>query len=136
MTATSSAQVDNYLTAPVWNWTPRYTDIFEAAIAGTYTPESWWGSMADGVVDIEIPESSPVAAEMQEVKDAIIANHVFDGAITAQDGTPITDDTGTLLVDLQDPFGDPIGAVGDTINDGILLGMGFFVEGVIGSTEG
>ncbi len=133
-----SAQVDNYLTAPVWNWTPRYTDIIEAAIAGTYTPESWWGSMADGVVDIEIPESSPVAAEMQEVKDAIIAGtfDVFDGAITAQDGTAITDDTGTLLVDLQDPFGNPIGAVGDTINDGILLGMGFFVEGVIGSTEG
>ena len=35
-----SAQVDAYLTAPVWDWTPRYTEIIEAVEAGTYTPEA------------------------------------------------------------------------------------------------
>ena len=42
---------DAYLTAPVWNWGPRYVEIIEAAQAGTYTPGYYWGSMADGVVD-------------------------------------------------------------------------------------
>ncbi len=36
-----SAQVGNYLTAPVWNWTPRYTDVINAVKDGSYTPESW-----------------------------------------------------------------------------------------------
>ena len=133
-----SAQVGNYLTAPVWNWTPYYTSIIESVKDGNFTPEAYWGSMADGVVDIEIPASSPAAAQMQEVKDSIINGDfdVFDGALFAQDGTQITDADGKLLVDLSDPFGNSIGSVGDEMNDGILLGMGFFVQGVVGSVEG
>lgn len=133
-----SAQVGNYLTAPVWNWTPYYTSVINSVKDDNFVAESWWGSMADGVVDIEIPASSSAAADMEAVKQQIIDGSfdVFDGAITAQDGTQITDESGTLLVDLSDPFGNPIGSVGDQMNDGILLGMGFFVQGVIGSTEG
>lgn len=133
-----SSQVGNYLTAPVWDWSPRYTDIIESAKAGNFTPESYWGGMADGIVDIAIPDSSPVAGEMKEVKQQIIDGEfdVFNQAITDQDGTQITDDDGNLLVDLMSPFGDPIGAPGDPMNDGVMLGMGFFVENVIGSTEG
>jgi len=133
-----SSQVENYLTAPVWDWSPRYADIIEAAKAGNFTPESYWGGMADGIVDIAIPDSSPVAGEMKEVKQQILDGEfdVFDQAITAQDGTQITDDDGALLVDLMSPFGDPIGAPGDAMNDGVMLGMGFFVDNVIGSTEG
>ena len=133
-----SAQVGAYLTAPVWDWSQRYTDIIEAVKAGNYTPAAWWGGLAEGVVDISIPSSSPVAAEMQTVKDSIIAGDfdVFDGAIVDQDGNAITDGNSVLLVDLSDPFGNAIGAVGDTMNDGILGGMGFFVEGVIGSVSG
>ena len=135
-----SAQVPAYLTAPVWNWTPRYTEIIEAAQAGTYTPEAWWGGMADGVVDIEVPESSPVAAEMQTVKDSILAGDfdVFDqGTILDQDGTVIIED-GIVQVELTDPFAPDVvvAAPGDPINDGVLLTMSFFVDNVVGSPEG
>jgi basic membrane protein A len=113
-----SSQVGNYLTAPVWDWTNRYSDVINAAKDGTYTPESWWGGMAEGVVDIEIPSDSPVSAEMQEVKDLIIAGDfdVFEGEIFAQDGTVMV-------------------AAGEKLDDGAMLSMSMFVEGVIGSAE-
>ncbi len=139
-----SAQVPAYLTAPVWDWTPRYTSIIEAAKAGSYTPEAWWGGMADGVVDIAIPDSSPVAADMQAVKDSILGGEfdVFDqGTITDQDGTVIIED-GVVQVELLDPFGndfdgdgavDVVAAAGDAIHDGVLANMNFFVDNVIGT---
>lgn len=139
-----SAQVPAYLTAPVWDWTNRYSDIIEAAKAGTYTPEAWWGGMADGVVDIAIPDSSPAAADMQAVKDSILDGSfdVFDqGAITDQDGTVIIED-GVVQVELLDPFGndfdgdgatDVVAAAGDELHDGVLANMNFFVNNVIGT---
>ena len=142
-----SAQVDAYLTAPVWNWTPRYTSIIESAAAGTFTPEAWWGGMADGVVDIAIPDSSPVAGEMKEVKQEIIDGNfdVFDsGTVTDQDGNVVIED-GVIQMELLDPFGndfdedgevDVVAAPGDAINDGVLLNMNFFVENVVGSVSG
>ncbi len=131
-----SAQVDAYLTAPVWNWTERYSDIIEAVEAGTYTPEAWWGGMVDGVVDIEVPDSSPVAAEMQEVKDSILAGEfdVFDqGDVVDQDGTVIISD-GIVQTELTDPFAPDVvvASEGDEIHDGVLLTMNFFVDNVIG----
>ncbi|MDJ0498022.1 MAG: BMP family ABC transporter substrate-binding protein [Acidimicrobiia bacterium] len=132
-----SAQVDAYLTAPVWNWENRYTDIIEAAKDGNFAPESWWGGMADGVVDIEIPSSSAVAAEMQQIKDDIIAGtfDVWDqGTITAQDGTVIFED-GVIVNGWPDAFDEEatVGTPGEAINDGHLLGMNFFVSNVVGS---
>lgn len=142
-----SAQVANYLTAPVWNWTPRYTAVIEAAKNGTYKPEAWFGSMAEGAVDIEIPASSPVAAEMEEVKQQIIAGEfdVFDqGVITDQDGNVVIEE-GVIKMELLDPFGsdfdgdgnvDVVAAPGDALNDGVLLTMNFFVDNVVGSASG
>jgi len=142
-----SEQVPAYLTAPVWNWTPRYTAIIEAAAAGSYTPEAWWGGMSEGVVDIAIPDSSPVASDMQAVKDSILAGEfdVFDqGTVVDQDGTTIIED-GIVQAELLDPFGndfdedgnvDVVASPGDPINDGVLLNMSFFVDNVIGSPAG
>ncbi len=131
-----SAQVDAYLTAPVWDWTPRYSAIIEAAAAGTYVPEAWWGGMSDGVVDIEIPAESPVADDMQAVKDAILAGEfdVFDqGDVVAQDGTVIISD-GVVQTELTDPFAPDVvvASEGDAIHDGVLLTMNFFVDNVVG----
>ncbi len=133
-----SAQVDSYLTAPVWDWTGYYTDIINSVKDGSFAPAAYWGGIADGLVDISIPDSSPVAGEMKDVREQIVNGDfdVFEGAIFDQDGNQITDADGNLVVDLSDPFGNAIGAVGDAMNDGILLGMGFFVQGVIGSVEG
>ena len=135
-----SEQVEAYLTAPVWDFSQRYADIIQEAVDGEFAPTSWWGGMADGVVDIEIPESSPVAAQMQEVKDSILAGDfdVFDqGVITDQDGNVIFED-GVVQTELVNPFDDTVvvGAVGDEINDSILLNMSFFVENVEGSPAG
>lgn len=135
-----SAQVENYLTAPVWDWTPRYTEIIEQAAAGTYSPEAWWGGMADGVVDIEIPSESPVADDMQTVKDSILAGEfdVFDqGEIVDQDGTTIIAD-GVVQVELTDPFAPDVvvASEGDELHDGVLLTMSFFVDNVVGSAQG
>ena len=134
-----SEQVPAYLTAPVWDWTPRYTSIIEAAEAGNYTPEAWWGGMADGVVDIEIPDSSPVAAEMQEVKDSILAGQfdVFNvGDVVDQDGNLIIQD-GVVMTELTDPFAPDVvvASPGDDIHDGVLLTMSFFVDNVVGIIE-
>jgi len=111
---------DAYLTAPVWNWGPRYVEIIEAAQAGTYTPGYYWGSMADGVVDL-----APIAADVDSgvtdqvlaAKEAIIAGdlHPFTG--------PLYDQAGNLVL-----------GAGEVMDDGTMLGMDFFVEGVVGST--
>ena len=135
-----SEQVDAYLTAPVWNWTPRYALVIEAVKAGTYTPDAYWGGMADGLVDIEVPDDSPVAAEMQQVKADILSGSfdVFDsGDVIDQDGNVIISD-GVVQTELTDPF-DPsvvIAAEGDALNDGVLLTMSFFVQNVVGSPAG
>ncbi|MDP6648633.1 MAG: ABC transporter substrate-binding protein, partial [Acidimicrobiales bacterium] len=109
-----------FLTAPVWNWGPRYVDIIEAAAAGTYTPGSYWGSMADGIVDlapIAADVDADVVAAVEARKAEIIAGtfHPFSG--------PINDQAGNVMV-----------AAGETMDDGSMLGMDLFVEGVVGAT--
>ncbi|MCH2431045.1 MAG: BMP family ABC transporter substrate-binding protein, partial [Acidimicrobiales bacterium] len=109
-----------YLTAPVWDWGPRYVEIIEAAQAGTYTPGYYWGSMADGVVDL-----APIAADVDSgVTDQVMA---AKAAIIAGDLHPFTGP-------LHDQAGNLILADGAVMDDGTMLGMSFFVDGVIGST--
>ncbi len=109
-----------YLTAPVWDWGPRYAEIIEAATAGTYTPGYYWGSMADGIVDlapIADDVDADVVAAVEARKAEIIAGdfHPFSG--------PIHDQAGNVMV-----------AAGETMGDGDMLGMSLFVDGVIGAT--
>jgi len=114
-----SSQVDAYLTAPVWDWSARYSEVINAAADQTYEPSSWWGGMADGVVDIAIPDSSPIAGEMKDIKAQMIDGtfDVFTGPINAQDGSEWL-------------------AAGSALDDGAMLGMDQFVEGVVGSAAG
>jgi basic membrane protein A len=108
-----------HLTAPVWNWGPRYIEIIGQATDGTYEGGYYWGSMADGVVDL-----APIAADVDSAVKAAVAErkqqiidgtfHPFQGPINAQDGS--------LYV-----------AAGDVLDDGTMLSMDVFVEGVIGS---
>ena len=76
--------------------------------------------MADGIVDLapiasDVDQS--VIDQVMEAKAAIIAGdlHPFTGPLLDQDGTEV------------------LGA-GEIMDDGAMLGMMFFVEGVIGST--
>jgi len=109
-----------YLTAPVWNWGPRYAELIEQTEAGTYEGGYYWGSMADGIVDLapiadDVDDSvkSAVAERKQQILDGTF--HPFQGPIYGQDGSVMV-------------------AAGETMADGDMLGMGCFVEGVIGST--
>jgi len=109
-----------YLTAPVWNWGPRYVELIEQTEAGTYEGGYYWGSMADGIVDLapiadDVDDSvkSAVAERKQQILDGTF--HPFQGPINGQDGSAMV-------------------AAGETMADGDMLGIGCFVEGVIGST--
>ena len=48
---------DAVLTSAVWNWGSYYTMVAEQIIAGEWNSNQYWGSWADGVVDI-----APIAA--------------------------------------------------------------------------
>ncbi len=113
---------DAFITAPVWNWGPYYARIIDAVDAGTYAPGAYWGGMDDGIVALaplaaDVP--ADVAAEIDEVAAQLTDGSwdVFTGEIRDQDGNVVV-------------------AEGETMEDGPMLGMGFFVEGVVGSATG
>ena len=111
-----------FITAPVWDWSDRYAEIINSVADGSYTPESYWGGMGDGIVGLapladDVPED--IATQIESLTADIIAGdfHPFTG--------PITDNEGNEVV-----------ADGETPDDGALLTMEYLVAGVIGSTEG
>ncbi len=110
----------SHLTAPIWDWAPFYKKTVEQVKAGTWKSESTWLSMADGIVDLA-PMSNMVPKEVQDKvmakKEAIIGGEkVFVG--------PIKDQKGAEKV-----------AAGAAMSDEEMLGMTWFVEGVVGTTE-
>lgn len=108
------------MTGPVWNWGPYYASVVEAVKAGTWAPQQYWGSMADGIVDIGPYNEDLMTAEMiaavEEAKAQIISGdlEVFAG--------PIKDQSGAVKV-----------ADGESMADGDKLGFDWFVQGVVGS---
>ncbi|MFT7474483.1 MAG: basic membrane protein A [Verrucomicrobiales bacterium] len=114
----SSFAPDAYLASAVWNWGPRYAEVMQAALDGTYVPTGYWGSYADGIVDIgSIADDVPadVVDQVNAVRDGMIAGtfNPFEG--------PIADQAGNTIV-----------GAGEAVDIGKLLGETFFVEGVIG----
>lgn len=110
-----------YMTAPVWNWGPYYVDQVQKVIDGTWTSVNYWGGMADGVVAIDtLTDNAPAEAKkvVEESAQKIISGelHPFAG--------PVYDQNGELKV-----------AEGEVMSDGDMLGMMWFVEGVIGKIE-
>ncbi|WP_309668482.1 BMP family ABC transporter substrate-binding protein [Tabrizicola sp.] len=100
------------------NWAPYYVKRVGALMDGTYAQADAWEGIAGGEVEIgEITAAVPaeVKAEAEAMRDAIAAGtyHPFTGPIKKQDGSD-------WLAD---------GAVAP---DGDLLGMGFYVEGIVG----
>lgn len=113
---------DSVLTSPIWNWGVKYVEIAKAAMAGTYSTESFWGGMEDGVVDLaEISPEVPadVVALVNDYKSRILSGEwdVFCGPIKGQNGE--------LSV-----------AEGTCMTDEEMLSMEWFVEGVVGEAAG
>jgi basic membrane protein A len=111
-----------HLTAAVWNWTPLYEAMMQELRAGKWTGERsiWWG-MDKGVVDI-----APFGAMVpKDVQDKVLAKkaELVRGEDTIFVG-PIKDQAGQVKI--------PAGVKAE---DKELLGMTWFVEGVVGSVQ-
>lgn len=108
---------DSVLTSAIWDFGVYYIDAVSKAMESTWQPGEYWGTMADGIVGLA--EFSPMvtdeAIQLVEEAEARIANgeDVFCG--------PISNQAGELQVE-----------EGECLSDGEMLGMDWFVEGVIG----
>ncbi len=111
-----------WLTAPVWDWGPFYIKTVKDVMAGTWKSEQYYGTMADGLVNLA-PVADSVPAEtrtaIDETKAKIISGEFapFTGPIMKQDGSEAIADG------VKAPLGD-------------LLKMDYFVKGINGSASG
>ncbi len=99
------------LTAIVDNWAPYYVRRVNDVINGTWKSQSSWDGMAEGTVSLAPYTNMPedVAKMAAETAAAIAAGTLnpFGGAVTKQDGTVV-----------------------DKVDDGMILGMNWYVKGV------
>jgi basic membrane protein A len=107
-----------FLTAPVWNWGPYYVSRVQAILDGTWEPDSYYGNMADGMIEIA-PMSDLVPADVQDAVTQRMAD-IKSGAFHALQG-PIYDQQGTLKI----PEGEVM-----SLKD--ALAWQWFVQGVEG----
>jgi basic membrane protein A and related proteins len=106
------------LSSIIDNWGPYYVRRVGEAMEGTWEQSDTWEGMDDGMVVIgEMTEAIPeeVRASATALMESIRAGeyHPFTGPINRQDGTAWL-------------------AEGESADDGTLLGMDFYVEGLTG----
>lgn len=106
------------LTSIIDNWAPYYVERVGAVIDGTWTSTDVWGGFNTGMVALApygaaVPEDVKALAE--EARAAISEGrlHPFTGPINRQDGSEWL-------------------KAGEIADDGTLLGMDFYVEGIVG----
>jgi len=110
-----------HLTAPVWNWGPYYTSVVKEVQAGTWKSESVWPGIKTGIVGLA-PFGDMVP---QEIRDMVSAKKAELVAGTTDVFTgPIKDQQGKVRI-----------TEGVQADDKTLLGMTWFVEGVVGTTK-
>ncbi|HKK86162.1 MAG TPA: BMP family ABC transporter substrate-binding protein, partial [Roseovarius sp.] len=100
------------------DWAPYYIDRTQAVMDGTWETKQTWDGIGPGMVKIgEITDAVPadVKAEALALKEAMANGdyHPFTGPLKKQDGSDWL-------------------AEGETADDGTLLGMNFYVEGLTG----
>jgi simple sugar transport system substrate-binding protein len=98
------------------DWAPYYIARTQAVLDGTWESTDTWDGIGPGMVSIgEITDAVPanVKVEALAMRDAIAdgSYHPFTGPIKKQDGSDWL-------------------AAGETADDGTLLGMKFYVEGI------
>jgi len=106
------------VSAIIDDWAPYYIARTQAVIDGTWESTDTWDGIGPGMVGIgEMTDAIPeeVRASAQAMVEAIAAGeyHPFTGPLNRQDGTPWL-------------------AEGEIAEDGTLLGMDFYVEGLTG----
>lgn len=110
-----------HLVAAVWNWTPIYKEIVEEVKAGKFKSRDIWYGLEKGVVGLS--PFGPMVPEKIKEKVLKIKEEIKKGKFKVFTG-PIKDQQGKIRI--------PAGKVA---SDQELLGMDWFVEGVIGNTK-
>ena len=107
------------LTAIIDDWAPYYVRRVGDLMNGTWSSTDTWGGFDTGMVALApygkaVPDG--VKAMAEEARKAITEGrlHAFTGPVNKQDGSPWL-------------------KAGETADDGTLLGMNFYVEGIEGS---
>jgi simple sugar transport system substrate-binding protein len=107
------------LTAIIDNWGPYYVERVGAVIDGSWESTDVWQGMKEGLV-VMSPFSDRIPADVRAEAEAMVAAisdgsyHPFTGPINRQDGSPWL-------------------AAGEVADDGTLLGMNFYIEGIEGA---
>ncbi|MEJ2176674.1 MAG: BMP family ABC transporter substrate-binding protein [Gammaproteobacteria bacterium] len=106
------------LTAIVDDWGPYYVERVKAAMDGSWKSEDTWDGLAPGMV-VMAPYGDAVPNEVREAADAI-SNDIISGALHPFQGP------------IKNQAGEVVAKEGEIIDDGTLLGMNYYVEGVQG----
>jgi basic membrane protein A len=106
------------LTSIIDDWNGYYIDRTQAVMDGTWASQDTWGGISSGMVGFAeygegVPEDVKAAADL--VREGIAAGtlHPFQGPLLNQAGEQII-------------------PAGETLDDGVLLGMNYYVQGVQG----
>jgi basic membrane protein A and related proteins len=117
----------SWLTAATYNWGVYYLKRVKAAMAGTWTPGFYYGSIKDGFTglapygpDVSAKTKAMIAAKKKAIESGKF--YEFKG--------PLWDQSGKLRV----PKGKRMGVLNGGTNS--LYGMNWLVKGVIGSPKG
>lgn len=110
-----------HLTAPIWNWSVFYKEVVEKVRKGEWKSGSYWPGLETGIVGLA-PYGDMVPQDVRTRVDAAKAD-IASGKLVVFSG-PVKDQAGAVRV-----------AEGAKPEDKDLLGMTWFVEGVIGTTE-
>ncbi len=91
----------SFLTAPVWHHEAYLVPTIQKIIAGEYTPESYYGTMADGYLGLAPLTdlvSDEAKAEVERVQAEIVAgNHpIFVGPLKSNEGVEVVGDGAAL----------------------------------------
>lgn len=112
---------DAHLTAAIHNWSDYYIERVQMVMDGTWeSTDTWKGLAANMTMIAPLNDAIPADAKanIEAVQASIVSGefHPWTGPINKQDGS----------VALAD---------GEVMEDGALLGMDYYVEGVLGNLE-
>jgi len=108
-----------HMTAIIDNWAPYYIARTKAVMDGTWTSTDTWDGIKAGMVKLGAFNKALPKDAVDLAKSVI--KGIVDGSIQPFAG-PIKDQSGKIVV-----------AAGKVADDGMLAGMNFYVEGVVGS---
>lgn len=109
----------SHMTSIIDNWASYYIARTKAVLDGNWKSEDVWGGFDTGMVEMG-PYNENLPADVVELAKSVHLG-IESGKVHPFTG-PIKDQSGKVVVE-----------AGKVADDGMLLGMDFYVEGVIGS---